>query len=88
MLHIHTEGKAMTFKEYLDSIGESQRHFAKRVFLADNTVYRLYKGEPVKVKIANKVVRACKGHVQLNEIPIQTYYAKIYIQTIKNYQQT
>lgn len=58
----------MTLKEFLDYRGESPFHFSQRVFIAFNTVKKLYNGGSVRIDTAKKIVRVTGKKVSLEDL--------------------
>ena len=61
------------FKLYLDSRQESAYEFFRRTGIAINTVYKLVRGDPVRIDVAKKVVKVTKNRLTLEDVPVCLY---------------
>lgn len=65
----------MNFKEYLDRRNEKPKHFAIRAKLSENTIYKLYKGEQLRIDTAKRIVRVTHGEVTLADLGYENHKA-------------
>ncbi len=56
------------FKEYLDNKGVSPLAFRKACLLSLNTIYKLYRGEKVRIDTAKRIVRVTKKEITLEDL--------------------
>jgi len=58
----------MNLKEYLDSINESPRAFAKRTCISQSTIYKVLRGGKVRIDTAKLICKRTKRNVTMKDL--------------------